>query len=367
MQKEVSMQFIHIADVHIGATPDALYPWGAMREKEIFQTFEKIILDCNEKEIDLLLIAGDLFHRQPLIRELKEVNYIFQKLNKTKVVLIAGNHDYIGVRSHYTDFSWNSNVYMLDNEEFDSIYFEDINTEVYGFSYHTRDILEDRLCNIAPGVEERINILLAHGGDERNMPFDKKRLSEAGFDYIALGHIHKPERITERMAYAGSPEPLDKTELGEHGYIIGEIIKKDFEVEIDSFTAAFISIASRQYKKLVIKINPGMTNGYVKEEIIKLIHEQGEKHIYRVLLTGFRDPDITFNAGEIVTVGNIVEIVDETMPDYDFDKLQIENANNIIGLYIDQIRNVTQDEDLKEKTLYFGIEALLKASTNFKK
>ena len=49
---------------------------------------------CEREQTDLLLIAGDLFHRQPLKKELKEVDYYFSRLSRTKVVLIAGNHDF---------------------------------------------------------------------------------------------------------------------------------------------------------------------------------------------------------------------------------------------------------------------------------
>ena len=41
---------------------------------------------CEEEQTELLLIAGDLFHRQPLLRELKEVDYLFGSLTKTQVV-----------------------------------------------------------------------------------------------------------------------------------------------------------------------------------------------------------------------------------------------------------------------------------------
>ena len=68
---------------------------------------------CNEKRADLLLIAGDLFHRQPLLRELKEVNYLFGTLVDTQVLLIAGNHDYLKKDSFYRTFEWASNVHMI--------------------------------------------------------------------------------------------------------------------------------------------------------------------------------------------------------------------------------------------------------------
>ena len=46
-------------------------------------------------QADCLLISGDLFHRQPLMRDLKEVNYLFTTIPNVKVILIAGNHDRI--------------------------------------------------------------------------------------------------------------------------------------------------------------------------------------------------------------------------------------------------------------------------------
>ena len=59
------MRFMHIADVHLGALPDVGAPWSGDRGKELWQTFEKCIGEARARKVDLLLIAGDLFHRQP--------------------------------------------------------------------------------------------------------------------------------------------------------------------------------------------------------------------------------------------------------------------------------------------------------------
>ena len=83
------MRFIHIADVHLGAEPEAA-GYSQNRGRELWASFENIVRICEAEKSDLLLIAGDLFHRQPLVRELKEVNYLFSELTHTKVVLMAG-------------------------------------------------------------------------------------------------------------------------------------------------------------------------------------------------------------------------------------------------------------------------------------
>ena len=71
------MRFIHIADVHLGMQPDAGFPWSEERGESIWESFRRIIRLVGREKPDFLLIAGDLFQRQPLLRELKEINDLF--------------------------------------------------------------------------------------------------------------------------------------------------------------------------------------------------------------------------------------------------------------------------------------------------
>ena len=75
--------------MHLGASPDAGAVDPKTRARELWETFEAAVELCEQEQTDLLLIAGDLFHRQPLRRELKEVDYYFSRLSHTKVVLIV--------------------------------------------------------------------------------------------------------------------------------------------------------------------------------------------------------------------------------------------------------------------------------------
>ena len=89
------MRFIHTGDIHLGAAPDSLMPWSQERRIEIRDRFYKLLEEAAGEKTDLLLIAGDLFHRQPLKKELREVNYRFSRMPDTQIVVIAGKHDYI--------------------------------------------------------------------------------------------------------------------------------------------------------------------------------------------------------------------------------------------------------------------------------
>lgn len=354
------MKFIHIADVHLGAVPDSNMPWGKEREKELWDSFRRVIEACNEHKADLLLIAGDLFHRQPLARELKEVNYCFGKLTTARVVLMAGNHDYIGARSYYQDFIWDERVHMFLGDKPESVFYPELNTEVHGFSYHSRDIMEPLYDNQKPIHRDRRNILLAHGGDERDIPINRRRLAEAGFDYVALGHIHKPELIGSKMAYSGSLEPLDRNETGERGYILGEILEESGGGGRQT-QLQLIPSAVREYKVLTLKVTPDTTNGALMDQAQEGILQQGSRNIYRLLLQGLRDEAIRFDTQALYQLGNVLEVTDESVPDYDFDALYRENADNIIGQFIQRIRESEKQDEVTRKALYYGIEALLGA------
>ena len=84
------MKFIHIADVHLGVVPDAGKSWSEKRAADIWTTFTEVFAVAKKIKVDMVLIAGDLFHRQPLIRELREINYIFEQVPEIQVVIVAG-------------------------------------------------------------------------------------------------------------------------------------------------------------------------------------------------------------------------------------------------------------------------------------
>ena len=112
------MKFIHIADVHWGARPEREQIFGMIREQEIKETFQRVIDHANKQQVDLLLIAGDLFDQPPTQQELREVDYLLSRLNHTRTVLIAGNHDHLEPQDVFSQYKWNSEVYLLmENKE----------------------------------------------------------------------------------------------------------------------------------------------------------------------------------------------------------------------------------------------------------
>ena len=349
------MKFIHTGDVHWGMIPDSDRPWGKKREQAIRLTFRSIIEDAREKRVDLLLITGDLFHRQPLARDLKEINYLFSTIPSTRVVIIAGNHDRITKSSSVLSFSWNSNVSFLMDGELSSVYFDSLNTEVYGFSYHSAEITAPFGEGLSIPDSKRIRILMLHGGDAKHVPFDKNVLTALPFSYIALGHIHKPAVLMEnRMAYCGSPEPLDLTETGAHGYFLGEIDEGSGRV----VSLSFQPVSQAQYIPLVVNVTPATTNEELAQIIAGEIRKRGASNIYRFRIRGMRDPDTEFDTEFLSGQWNIIEMLDESEPQYDFHALFAEHPSDMIGFYIQALMKEDMSA-VEKKALYYGIHALL--------
>jgi len=352
------MKFIHTADIHWGMTPDSDKPWSRERTQAIKDTFSQIVTKARELDVDFLFISGDLFHRQPLQKDLKEVNYLFTTIPLVHIVIIAGNHDRIRSNSALLSFAWCSNVTFLMKDEMTSVYFKDCNVEVHGFSYTTPEIRENRVDHLELPMDGRIHILMIHGGDANHLPFDKNALAASDFSYIALGHIHKPEiLIPGKMAYPGSPEPLDKTETGIHGILIGEIHPTARKVT----SLEFLPLCRSQYIPLAVNITTGTTNMELEMKIAQEIERRGRHHIYRFRIRGMRDTQIEFDLENLLAKFRIVEIVDESEPQYDFSALFAQHPSDMIGFYIRALQK-TNMSSVEKKALYYGINALLRTT-----
>ncbi|MEE1312295.1 MAG: DNA repair exonuclease [Lachnospiraceae bacterium] len=340
------MKFIHAADIHLGAEPEKGKPWSNTRKKEIRTSFQRLIEVVNEENADFLFISGDLFHRQPLIQDLRELDYMLGKLNRAKTVVIAGNHDYIGEDSPYLTYSFHSNTYVLTGKQIEYIFFEKEKTYVYGFSYWDQEITESCYQYAKPNGQEGIHILLAHGGDAKHVPMDFEQLKWSGFDYIALGHIHKPQVIYEDlMAYPGSLEPLDATETGMHGYLLGEITEEKQII-------TFVPFSARCYQKTEIVLYDTMSAEEIYDTIETELVRMGPENLFHIILTGSIDPKIMLDFTDLTEDYMIVSIEDQWMAFGNFDEMLEANRDNLIGAVMLKLKD-------RPKALSYAMKALL--------
>lgn len=348
------MKFIHMADVHLGVQPDKGKPWSEDREKEIKDTFVKVIETAEQQQIDLLMIAGDLFHMPPSEGMLRDVDYILSKLTKTKTIIIAGNRDYIKPDSPMANYQFSSTTICLSADKISNVYMKDLNICVTGFSYDSKENSDDILNRIKPAYPGAFNILLAHGGDAKHLPFNKKLFKESNFDYIALGHSHKPEIIKENaVIMCGSLEPINYTDTGTRGYIYGEITDGVLKTE-------FVPVAQRAYMNLLINIKPDHTPPAILDLVDRQIRNLGTQHIYRILVRGQNHNHDVFDFSSLTHKYNIYEVITDTDEQYDLGKLYEENQNNLIGKFINQLSDNYYGDEVCKKAIHYGLDALRK-------
>ena len=350
------MKFIHIADVHLGVKPDRGKLWSNDRAQVIVDSFDNILAICQEQEIDMLLIAGDLYHTPPTEKELKDLDYKLRKLDKTKTIIIAGNHDYIEENSPWETYEFTSDTVVFPRDRAAKLYYEDINVCVTGYSYGRQEYKERILEKLRPGKEGAYNILLGHGGDKNHMPFSKEKLARLGFDYVALGHIHKPAHILKnKMAFSGSLEPIDYTDTGKRGYIYGEVNEENVT------RIKWIPCNKRSYINMALELEPDYTNSEIISVVEDNIKELGVENIYRIMLKGKVDSNLEINLSGLVRRYNINEVINKTESDYDINELLEGNENNLLGRFIKSLSNKSsiKDEEIRTKALRYGVEALL--------
>lgn len=106
----------------------------------------------------------------------------------------------------------------------------------------------------------------------------KSELKQLGFDYIALGHIHKLDYNSEenqRIVYPGSTISLGFDELGQHGMIVGNIEKEKVELE-------FIPIDNKELKEISVDITEISDKETLIEQLNNLQLE--ENCLYKIIL-----------------------------------------------------------------------------------
>ena len=349
------MRFIHMADVHLGVTPDAKMPWGEQRKQDIWDSFCQVIARAKQEQIDLLLIAGDLFHRQPLKRELKEVAGLFSQIPTTEIVMIAGNHDYLHPRSYYHGFDWPENVHMLLSDQIEGVHLESLETMVWGASYwkaeDSRRIYDDAGDFLQ---EAKHHILLVHGGDEKHRPFAPRRMADAGFDYVACGHVHVAEQLVPgKVVMAGALEPTDCNDFGPHGYWLGEL-------DEGGVTLQFLPVKKCEYIKQELIVNAKMTWQQILDGAQSLLKEREAYQISHLRLLGYRDGDLTIDKESLLGLDRVVKVIDDTIPDYPFEKLKEQYQGGLLSSFIEAMEK-HPDQALAKEALYYGVWAILES------
>ena len=357
------MKFVHLADLHLDAKFDSLSSIDGLPQKrrlEQRKALKDVVEYIKENDIKLFLISGDLYEQNYIRKSsIEYVNKLFEEIPDTQIFIAPGNHDPYIKNSFYSTYTWSKNVHIF-NENIEKIDFED--AHIYGFGFTDFYCKESEIEEIQVEEPDDINILITHGSLDGGSdvlreynPLRQSKLKQLDFDYIALGHIHKPyynEEKNQKIFYPGSTISLGFDELGEHGILVGDIEKDELKVK-------FMTIDPRQYEEKEIDITEMTSNEEVLEKLQNLV--LNNENLYKIILVGKRY--FTLNIDEIKKLNsreNIVKIKDKTKVGIDIERIAEEN--NVRGIFV---RNMLErkerenlDEDFIEKAIEIGLEVL---------
>ncbi len=348
------MRFIHIADTHFD-TPFTFLGenenLGDIRRLEQRQAFKQVIEYIKKEEIPYLFIAGDLYDQKYIKKTTIEyINNLFKTIPNTKIFISPGNHDPFLKNSYYNNFEWNNNVYIF-NSEIGLYEFEDV--DIYGFGFN------DFYCNnfntkeITIKNKNKINILIVHGdidasktADVQYNPVSKNELETLGFDYIAMGHIHKRQIIDNNIVYPGSTVSLGFDEQGKHGMIVAEVNKADVKIN-------FIKLDNRIFEERKIDV----TNLNTVEELIELLNGLNieENIMIKIILEGTRQFEIEENKIlKLLNNKNILKIKNNTKIKYNLEELS--QQNNLKGIFVKEMLQLLEENKEDKETIEKAIE-----------
>jgi DNA repair exonuclease SbcCD nuclease subunit len=273
------LRFIHTADVHLGKTYRTS-PGEAERYEDFFICLAGIVADALRESVDFVLIAGDLFHTgQILPRTFARTIETLQPLKDAGIpcVAVEGNHDWIHRRDN---ISWMEALSQMGylrllrpsrtpdgGYRFDSFapetgggHTEIKGLNIYGIGYIGAQAGShvERICQAVTTVS---NLLLFHVGLWTYSPVEignmhpSEALPLAGvFDYVALGHGHKPyfTETPEGRPYAFNPGSPERVNFGEEKYDKGYYL---VTVENGKFSPVFRPTDPRPMLAATIDLN----------------------------------------------------------------------------------------------------------------
>ena len=199
----MTFRFIHTADVHLDSPLLSL----ALKEPEAAelvaiatrQTFANTVELCLEERVDAFLIAGDLYDGE--LRSMKTAAFFTSEMHRLtaagiKVFLVRGNHDAASVITKHLNLPNGVHVFSKKGE---MVQFESKNIFLHGMSFAKPQVPHSLLPHYKPPIDGAINIGLLHtslaGSTKHDVyaPCSLQELICQGYDYWALGHIHKRE------------------------------------------------------------------------------------------------------------------------------------------------------------------------------
>lgn len=229
------MIFLHTSDWHLGATGGERDLWD---DQKYF--IDAICGIVREKRVDAVLLAGDVYDRSvPAASAVGLYDYAMNRLCGelgAKVLTIAGNHDSAERLASCAGLLDKAGLYLQGAAQREPRVVEFADSQVFFLPWMTEEKIKslypeerDGITDLTEAYRVAVNhmrekfipgkhhLLLSHAFITNAETSTSDRAAEIGFatqvpasvfegfDYVALGHIHKPQQVNPHVRYSGSP------------------------------------------------------------------------------------------------------------------------------------------------------------------
>lgn len=346
------VKILHTADLHIGAELSYLDNNYDTRRFEVLEVFRNITLKCRENNVEICLIAGDLFDSNAAAKQfISSVLQYIEDAKSTRFFLVCGNHDPLDASSPFLSAKIPENLTVFGSD-YETVEIAELGVRIMGrsFAHSSMDsVTPDRMPD-----DNFINILLLHadfGATGPYNPINQQFVAAVSADYVALGHIHKRTEIqklgTGYISYPGCPEGQGFDENGPKGVFMGELFKGGHEL-------SFLKTSKRLH--ITEKVDLSSADNVLSAEEIILTHlkdKYGElfsENLYKLVLTGALDNPENIKPSHLELLLKeklyFVKIKNETTLKLDLDSLSREPS--LKGIFIkgmlEKLSSCTEDE-----------------------
>lgn len=239
------LTFIHAADIHLDSPLQGLsYYEGAPPIEEIRgatrQALDNLVNFALAEKVHFLLIAGDLYDGD--WQDFNTGLYFAKQMRNLgeagiRVAVVRGNHD--AANTMTKTLVMPENVKIFSSRKPETWKLEDLGIAIHGQSYASRDVYENLGVLYPDPVPDLLNIGILHclvSGAEGHLPYAPCTLDELaakGYDYWALGHVHKfgVLRKQPHIVYAGCIQGRHIREPGAKGCVLVEAEDGDIRTE----------------------------------------------------------------------------------------------------------------------------------------
>ncbi len=361
------MRIIHCADLHLDSKMESNLSkeQASTRRDEILRTFSNMIEYAKENEVEVIIIAGDMFDtsQNTQIRIKRRVLEIIDNAKDIDFIYLRGNHD--NILDKKVDFFEKleyeqkpENLKLFTNRWTSFSY-----GKVVISGYEQGKGMQNNVYSELSLKQEEVNIVVLHGQDSK---YDKKddaeiinltMLQNKYIDYLALGHIHsyKYSKLDNRgsYCYSGCLEGRGFDECGDKGFVLLEIIDKEVE-------HTFIPFAKRKLHEVFVKLSGNMNESELKEAIEENIQSIPVIDLVKIVLVGEIDEETDI---DIRHLHSIFESRFYFLKIYNQTNLMIryeDYANDISlkGEFIRLVEAQSLSEDEKKQIILTGLKAL---------